>query len=82
MALCKGNKSLLHVSFNWSFEMAFTLRHWRSHSGAADVPSVLGCDGVFVQAVADILKKQSAFVFSLEQSKKTSCATNQNQPEN
>jgi hypothetical protein len=63
MALCKGNKSLLHVSCNWSFEMAFTLRHWRSHSGAADVPNILGCDGVLAQAVPDVLKKQSAFVF-------------------
>lgn len=62
--------------------MAFTLRNWRSHSGAADVPRVLGCDGVLARAVPDVLKKQSAFVFSLEQSKKTSCATNQNQPEN
>lgn len=56
--------------------MAFTLRHWHAHSGAADVPSVLA------RAVPDVLKKHSAFVFSLEKSKKTSCATNQNQPAN
>jgi hypothetical protein len=62
--------------------MAFTVRHWHSRSGAADVPSVLGCDGALAQAVPYVLKKHSAFVFSLEQSKKTSCATNQNQPEN
>jgi hypothetical protein len=62
--------------------MAFTLKHWRSHSGAADVPSVLGCDGVLARAVPDVLKKHSAFVSSLEQSKKTSCATNQNKPAN
>jgi len=62
--------------------MAVTLRHWHSHSGAADVPSVLGCDDVLAQAVPDVLKKHSAFVFSHDQSKKNSCASNPNQPEN
>jgi predicted TPR repeat methyltransferase len=57
--------------------MAFTVRHWGSHIGAADVASVLGCDGVLVRAVPEVLKRHSAFVFSLEQSKKTSCATKQ-----
>ena len=48
--------------------MAVNLRHWHSHSGAPDVPSVLGCDGVLAQAVPDVLRKRSALVFSLEQS--------------
>jgi len=28
--------------------MDVNLRHWHSHSGAADVPSVLGCEMVFL----------------------------------
>jgi hypothetical protein len=66
------------VSLNWSvFEAAFTPRDWGSHSGATEDPGVLGCDGVVARVVPDVFKKCSAFVFSLEQSKKTSCVTNQ-----